>query len=412
MRRIWQVAYLVLFGLVIGSFGIAWCLDKLNVPVTEELGLEKNRSYLEGKTYANFPEPTIASFASGEFQEGVENFVADRFPARDEILLANAAWQRSLIGTSAAVFGYGVYPTFYGSDYVYDLPRDEVVQILDSATADTEQAYERAARAYRSFAERHPEIDCYFYEVDRMSSSTRNPTHGLVGPSVDTEFLDRHFFGLLGDRITCIDGSFTDTDALTEAFFRTDHHWNGTAAYGEYVRMLEVMLPGTEPAEVVERVTWSDIAFFGSTARSGLCLSNASDHVSDCLVDVNGYVVVADGKERPSDFLQHSESYAAGDVGKDRFTNRYAEYFHGDYGLIEINNPSAQTDEALLIVGDSFDNAVDRYFAANYATVYVYDPRHADFGVEELLADQGVDDVLFLMGSTVFPLEDNWSKLE
>ena len=411
MRRTWQVVYLVFFALVIGSFGIAWCLDKLDVPVPEELGLEKNRSYLEGKTYASFPEPTLASFESGEFQDGVESFVADRFPARDGVLLANAAWQRSLIEISAVGFGYGVYPTFYGSDYAYDAPRDEVVQILDSANAEQVQTYERAAEAYRSFAERHPELNCYFYEVDRMSSSTRNPTHDLMGPSVDTEFLDEHFFDLLGDRITRIGGSFVDTDALAEAFFRTDHHWNGAAAYGEYAKMLEVMLSDAEPAQVVDCVTWDNVAFYGSTSRSGLCLADRPDHIVDCLVDISGYEVTINGEFRASEVLNGSGSYERGDVGTDPFTNRYAEYFHGDYGLIRIENSGAQTQESLLIIGDSFDNVVDRYFAANYATVYVYDPRHANLTVEEFLERYEVDDTLFLMGSTVFPTEQAVEQL-
>lgn len=411
MRRTWQIVYLFFFALVIGSFGIAWCLDKLDVPVPEELGLEKNRSYLEGKTYASFPEPTLASFESGEFQDDVESFVADRFPARDGVLLANVAWQRSLIEISAVGFGYDVYPTFYGSDYAYDAPRDEVVQILDPANAEQVQTYERAAEAYRSFAERHPELNCYFYEVDRMSSSTRNPTHDLMGPSVDTELLDEHFFDLLGDQITRIEGSFADTDALAEAFFRTDHHWNGAAAYEEYAKMLDAMMPGAEPAQVVDCVTWDNVAFYGSTSRSGLCLTDRPDHIVDCLVDISGYEVVINDAEQDPSVLQHNEAYAAGEIGNDLFTNRYSEYFHSDRALIEVFNRNATSDDTLLIIGDSFSNVVEKSFAQNYRHVYVYDPRYAEEGVESFLVAHEVENILFLMGSTTFPSDQTVSQL-
>ena len=411
MRRMWRVFYLICFICIIGSFGAFWCLEKLGAPLPEQFGVEKNRSYLEGKIYASFPDLTVESFVAGEFQEGVEGYVADRFPARDDVLLFNAAWQRSLISGGARLFGYDVYPTFYGSDYAYDEPRDEVVQLLDEATPAQEERYETAAAAYRDFASRHPELCCYFYEVDRMSSSTRNPTHDLVGPSVDTEFLDEHFFDLLGESVVRIDGAFADADALSSAFFRTDHHWGAPAAYGEYQRMLSVMLPDATPAEVTDRVTWSEVPFYGSTVRSGLCLTNKPDYIDDLLVDMSGYAVTVDGKDRGPGALDHAAAYAEGEVGEDLFTNRYAEYFHGDFGLLEIRNDSSETDRALLIVGDSFDNCVDRYFAANYRCVYVLDPRHSDISVEELLSSHEVDDVLFLMGSTVFPLEENYALL-
>lgn len=411
LRRAWRVAYLVAFLAIVCSFGASWCVDKLGLPAREALGLDRNRSYLEGKTYAGFPELSPSSFADAEFQDGIEDYIADRFPLRDGVLLANAAWQRALIAGAASVAGYGVYPTFYGSDYVYDAGRDEVVQILDEASAAQERTYERAAGAYRSFAERHPELSCYFYEVDRMSSSTRNPTHELMGPTVDTEFLDEHFFDLLGERVTRIDGSYADTDALAAAFFRTDHHWNGPAAYDAYEKILSVMMPGAAPAEVSSLARWDDVAFYGSTARSGLCLTDEPDHIVDPLVDTTGYEVTAGGKKGGPGTLDHSAEYAAGEVGADLFTNRYAEYFHGDFGLLRVVNPRAQSARRLLIVGDSFDNCVDRYFAANYGTVYVYDPRHASLTVEELLARYEVDDVLFLMGSTVFPVEDNYAQL-
>lgn len=411
MRRVWRVVYLLCFLCIIGSFGAFWCLERLDVSLPDCLGVEKNRSYLEGKTYASFPDPTVESFAEGEFQAGIEDYVADRFPARDNVLLLNAAWQRSLITCSARLFGYDVYPTFYGSDYAYDEPRDEVVQVLDEATPTLRERYEAAAEAYRDFADRHPELRCYFYEVDRMSSSSRNPTHDLVGPSVDTEFLDEHFFDLLGESVVRIDGSFADTDELSSAFFRTDHHWGAPAAYDEYEKMLSVMLPDAAPAEVAERVTWEEVPFYGSTVRSGLCLTREPDYIEDLLVDMSEYTVAVDGKERDASSLDHASAYARGEVGEDPFTNRYAEYFHGDFGLLEIGNASSQTDRVLLIVGDSFDNCVDRYFAANYRTVYVFDPRHASTGVEELLSSNEVDDVLFLMGSTVFPLEENYARL-
>ncbi len=83
-----------------------------------------------------------------------------------------------------------------------------------------------------------------------------------------------------------------------------------------------------------------------------------------------------------------------------RFQNVYAEWFHSDHGLIEIENESAETDKTLLIIGESFTNNVERLFAESYRKVYVVDPRLFEGNISQLMVAASPDDALVILSGT------------
>lgn len=104
------------------------------------------------------------------------------------------------------------------------------------------------------------------------------------------------------------------------------------------------------------------------------------------------------GKEASDEDVAHRETYAEGAWDENRYANRYAEYYHGDKGLIEFGNPDASTDAELLIVTDSYSNSMERLLAAHYRTTYALDPRHTSTTVAQFLEEHDkVSDVVFIM---------------
>lgn len=409
--RALNLVIVAMFVCVLSLFGFSWVLDHLDSPLSNALQLDRDRSNLEGKKYARFPEASHSSIQSSEFQNGVESFINDRMPRRDDILLTNASWQRSLISSAAVAHGYSVYPTFYNSAYVYDSRYDALFAQLEDADEAAVAQYELAAQAFSSFAASHPELNCYFYRVDRLSSSSNNPTNDLMNEVVNTEFLSEHFFSKL-DEIEIINGLLPDLDASNEVFFRTDHHWNGPGAYSAYLGMFMEMQPEAEPMTDVEAVRYDVPAFYGSCSRAGLCVTNTPDTLEDLIVNLDDCQVLINGNEVGGEGLQHVEMYTAGEWDPERFTNRYAEYWHSDYASIEIQNPDSVSEESLLIVRDSFSAPVERYFSDYYRSIYVVDPRHSDDAIEEILSHVKADDVLFLMGSTTFSTDTTINFLQ
>ena len=129
-------------------------------------------------------------------------------------------------------------------------------------------------------------------------------------------------------------------EEVFEWYYRSDHHWETPTAYQAYADILAVLKPG-EPTVGYEEIVWDDVPFFGSLSRSGLCPVSDSDFIRDYWIDLAGLEVVVDGEPISVNLLDHRSKYESGEMAEDPYTNRYAEYFHGDYGLIEIHNEVA-----------------------------------------------------------------------
>jgi|GEM_PF-910279 len=359
----------------------------------------KETSQLEGRNYEHLPELELESIVEATFQSDFEQYVADSIPWRDQALMLNAGVQRTQISLASKAFGYACYPTFYGSEYVYVLTRDAVVETLKTLTPSNEQAMERAAAAISELAEANEDVSFYLLTIDRANASDANPTLGYVTNPLTYTVLDEQLYDRLSPAITVTRQAYHTEDEMLDALYRTDHHWHTSMAYDCYAEQVVRMIPNALPAEVLERISYDDIDFIGSCSRGGLCAPVEPDHIDDCVIDMSGFTVVRDRKEYGADVLEKQAAYLDGNINPDPFTNRYAEYFHGDWGLWRIDNPNAQTDQSLLIVRDSFGGCMERFFAANYAHVYVVDFRHTDVTAAQLLAEhEDIDDVLVIMG--------------
>lgn len=380
-------------------------LSVLGVEFPDWAGIGKERSYLEGRAYESFPEISVESLSSTEFQNDFEQYVSDLVPMKDSAMMLNARLQRLGIEVAAIPAGYDTYPTYFGSDHAYDSESDSIVQTLAPRSDEAAVNLEEAAGAYSSFATRHDDLNIFFYRVDRVNSSVNNPTYELTGDSVDTNFLSDHFFGQLSEGITVIDGTFDSFDSMVEGYFRTDHHWTIGSAYDAYSSIAEALGLEAVPAEAYEEIVWTETPFYGSLSRSALCLPKSADVVSDYWFDLSGLDVVLDGKQGSGESLVHHSNYAKGKQIEDTYVNRYAEYFHSDYGLIEIRNEAASSDGTLLLVADSFSNNMERFFTPHYQNVLVLDPRYTDLTIEELVSEHDIEDVVFLLGSTTIATE-------
>lgn len=364
----------------------------------EELDNGK-QSYLEGAALQPLPEFSLASFASGDLQDEIEDYLSGCWPARDEALLANATWQRTLISASATPFGFDTYPTFFGSGVVYNTEYDLLTYSLSKATPQRESAYEAAATQLNTFIDQHPDINAAFYAIDRLYASKNNPSHSLVNSSIDTNYLFEHFYDLLNDRYIVIDGTLESTEDSARLYFRSDHHWNNPIAYGAYSSILKILSPGEEPIRDYQIITWDEVPFNGAVSRSALCTTKQPDCLIDYYIDLPSLTVTIEGKEQSAESINHKDQYLNNEYSHEQFANRYGEYYHSDYSLIELDNPEATTNKSLLIVADSFSNSMERFFSYNYETVYSLDPRQAEGTLTDFLNAHEVDDILFLFSS-------------
>lgn len=357
----------------------------------------ESKSFLEGRVYQMRPDFSTQAFLDGIYQGQTEQYAADLVPARDSALLASAGLQRLGIATANLPFGYPAYPTFFDSAYLVCPAYGAVVEMPRTQRNATPQMLADAAASFAAAMQAHDDVNWAFGLVDRSRISLANPAHGLVSQPADYPYYQQGFLPFLPGSCAVLDLSNADADAYFARYFRTDHHWQATGGYEAYRQAMQAF--GRKPLEAAPAQAYAG-PFYGSEARSGLITAYA-----DAIVDVEPDTAVpalsveVDGQPADASWLDEAlgEGWSGSYVPEERFANGYAEHFHGDVGHIRIVNPKGKG--ALLVVGDSFTNCMDRLFAYSYREVHIVDPRYSEAKLGEFLEKHPVDDAVFILAS-------------
>ena len=393
MNRAKDVVFAVLVSavlfLVLGNIALSVVADDYDIP---------QKSYLEGRSYKKIAALMEESIQDGRFQGSFEQYVADRFPNRDWVLLQNAGMQRRLIEQANIPFNFPVYPTFLDSKYLIWRDQNALVELPSSKRIETEEIVDGAIMSYATLMGKFPDINWAFALAERSRISNNNIAHSFVSQPADYDYYFDHLRAGLPISCKLISLEYADPEEYFKHFFRTDHHQQIVGGMNSYSKIIQAF--GRTPIQFEGIYIGTSELFYGSGIRESLLGSGLfSDLVYDVAYKHGQYKVVVNGSGRSADLLSHGLSQnGKGYEKKDTYSNVYAEYFHTDFGLIEIENEAAE-EGALLIIGDSFTDNMDYFFAENYRHVYILDPRYYEGTVKEFIDNHQIDDAVFLMAS-------------
>ena len=391
MDRIRNIVFTVLAAgvllLVIGNLGVK------AVSGSHDLAA---RSYLEGRTYQGLPEASIDAVATGTFQSSTEQFLADHIPKRDSFLLGNAAVERTLVELANVLFGFSAYPTFFDSKDVFVPERGSVVEYPLAKADYSQKMLEKRSRAWATFVKKHPDTHWCLALVDRASTSSASPMCDFVSDSADYAYFASPLFTALDGLCDVLDLSYASTDEFMGDYYKTDHHWQVQGAVKAYDKIMSLL--GRRAVPVDGYTVAYDGDFYGSSARNGL-ITSVSDVVYDVNYEPGVFSVRLSGEEAPRSAVDESLADDYDGFSKSRtFSNVYADYFHGDFILIEYDNPDAP-DGTLLVIGDSFTDCIDRLFAESYRHVCVVDPRYFEGSLADYVDELQPDDAVIMMSA-------------
>lgn len=168
-------------------------------------------------------------------------------------------------------------------------------------------------------------------------------------------------------------------------YFKSDHHWTQLGAYYAY------------------RV------FAESAGFSPTSLSDMNREVIN--YSYNGSMYNFTGDERVKDFIDQVEVYyptkpATMTVTKHDGTtvtyNRtiigesgnYQAFIAGDNPYTVINVPDNPQDLSILVIKDSYGNALVPFLTEHYGNIIVIDPRYCDINIYDHFKDYGLTDIL------------------
>lgn len=169
-------------------------------------------------------------------------------------------------------------------------------------------------------------------------------------------------------------------------YFNTDTHWAPLGAYWAYTAFCEAANQTAAPLSDFTVSTVEDFTGYLYVATGESCLAENPDHID---LYEPGYNYTIELSYDGVSFTELSGMYAP-DEGMG-----YSMVLWGDNPLVRITNHDDASGRKLLLVKDSYGNAIAPFLAANYSEVHVADFRSFPGKLPAYCAENGITDVLF-----------------
>lgn len=169
-------------------------------------------------------------------------------------------------------------------------------------------------------------------------------------------------------------------------YFNTDTHWAPLGAYWAYTAFCEAANQTAAPLSDFTVSTVEDFTGYLYVATGESCLAENPDHID---LYEPGYNYTIELSYDGVSFTELSGMYAP-DEGMG-----YSMVLWGDNPLVRITNHDDASGRKLLLVKDSYGNAIAPFLAANYSEVHVADFRSFPGKLPAYCQENGITDVLF-----------------
>lgn len=169
-------------------------------------------------------------------------------------------------------------------------------------------------------------------------------------------------------------------------YFNTDTHWAPLGAYWAYTAFCEAANQTAAPLSDFTVSTVEDFTGYLYTATGESCLAENPDHID---LYEPGFDYTIELSYDGVSFTALSGMYAP-DEGMG-----YSMVLWGDNPLVRVTNHDDASGRKLLLVKDSYGNAIAPFLAANYSEVHVADFRSFPGKLPAYCQENGITDVLF-----------------
>lgn len=336
---------------------------------------------------------TVKGWLDGSFQDSVDKALAD------QVQLAQV-YKRAYNFTSSRCLKAAadpLLPLCYGRyvNYVDTLLFNWYITYPPRVLSDMTGRLEAKADNYNEYFAAHPELDFYVYYIEKDTDV--NFETGEKVPACEYLF-DR--LDLPQDRLGRYE--VNDFGEFSLRFYRTDHHWNEWGSYRGYAELLDLL--GVKDAPINSAGDSVDLGTFSGSKATGAAAAFSETFYAfpmefpEMDITVNG---------EPGDY-GNREAFFAGEGG----TPSYGGFYGWDAG--EVTFSTGRTDrENILILGESYDNAVIKMLASHFNHTYAVDLRYYEaymgekFSFSDYVEERGITQVL-LIGNIDYYLMDEF----
>lgn len=342
----------------------------------------------ENREIAGIPELNAETVKSGEFSSGFDSYVNDNIGFRGKLMELSDKIQ-SYFGFTPQLVGKVISTT---SDIGTEQTLDSSLMIVDG-------------KVMEMFSNK-PEVESgYADALNNIAASVPSDVrmYSMIVPT-QLEFEEPLYRNAQDSQKDCIDSiygslsaSVTPIDAYSKLeaadgylYFRTDHHWTMDGAYCGYEAFMES--EGGEPVAKDEFELKEEGDFFGTLylkARSQMDNAQEDELTYYDVTEKNDLsiamrVIYDDGSS-----LEYGQDSTLFNYEKDD----YLFFLGGDQPLIEITNNTLDEGKTLIVIKDSYANALVPWLVNNYKQIVLIDPRSFKGDLNEEIERYEADEV-------------------
>ncbi len=328
---------------------------------------DRDRSDVENRTLARFPEFSWEDLKDGSFTKGVEEYFADQFPLRDQ-------WT-GLKARTEQVLGKREFNGVY-------LCGD----VLIAKVEPPKDGLEEKNLSYVSRLAERTELPVYLGLIPSAAEIWRDRLPRGAESWDQAAFIAR---AAELEGVEPIDFLTALRDHAGERtwegiFYRTDHHWTTLGAYYGYAALMESLGRGEEVPEPETVKAW-DLPV--SNGFQGTLYSQSGIHwlepdSIEFWVEESGLTVTSWRDGTPKEAGLYDYDY----LGK---KDKYSAFLGGNQPLCVVKNPEGKGK--LLVIRDSYADSLAPFLALRFEEVHLLDPRYYRYSAAKYAEDNGLD---------------------
>jgi len=381
---------------LVNSLFIAAIIVIFLVSLVRTVFFPKDINYYENRYSEKIILPSVSNIVDMTFQDSIENALADQIPKAQ---VMKKYYNITITETLRSM----VHPILKLRENTYVnymglmLFNSDHIMYSCYNTDEKKVFFDAKAENYNSVISSHPELDFYAYYIEKdtdinFESGEKNGAGEYMLSLLQIPENNKAVFEI------------NNYPEFREYFYRTDHHWNYKGSYKAYTELLTLLDITTPPIEHVGEITLTD-NFSGSKAASigsdmfGEDFTVYTFDYPEISITING--------EAASDYGMQDDVFRG--VLPENVS--YGTYYGGDHGEIIFDSGNADR-ENILIIGESYDNALLKLLASHFDTTYSIDLRNYEhfmgklFDLDEYISEIDIDKVLFIGNIDFYILND------
>ena len=337
---------------------------------------DRESSETENRTLAQLPEFSWESLKDGTYTEAIEAYFADQFPLRD-------GWT-GLKARAEQLLGKQEFNGVY-------LTGDTLISKVE--TPDTE-LLDKNLGYVQSLAGK-TDANVYLGMIPSAAEIWKEKLPAGNDSWDQEAFLQS--LKELGLPLIDFDAALS-AHADEQIFYNTDHHWTTLGAFYGANALLESL--GKETLKVDDfTVEIASNDFYGTLySTSGIHWLSAD--TMEFWVSGEGLHITSWRNGKPEAAELYDRTYLA---KKDK----YSAFLGGNQPLCVIENPAITDGSKLLLLRDSYSDALAPFLAQRFAEVHLIDLRYYRMPIPMYAAQYGIEDVVILYSVQNFISDPN-----